>query len=159
MQLAQPLAHHAGKVVKRPEGVRRSRGCVVLQCCVFERAPEIVESPGPSVALVRNVALNDEQRVGNVFLVDADDLAQELGSIGETADGQAPRHLRLGVHPRQDAPDQLDHRRVAQDQRTVGLLRRQPTDSGVAEVRQGVDARFTEATDLAVPRRQDCALA
>ncbi len=131
------------------------RARLLLERGVLERAPEVVHYPSPGVALIWDGALDDEERVGRVFRIDPDNLPQELRRIGKSARGEASRHFRLRVHAGRHASDKFDHRQVADDQRAVRLLGRQPTDGRLALIRQRVNPGLAEAADLSLMRRRD----
>ena len=82
---------------------------------------ELVERQLPAVARVGDEALHDaEGGVHQLALVLVP--AAELGDVGEPALAEEAQHLELGVVARLDATERLQHERVVEDDRGVGLL-------------------------------------
>lgn len=151
MQFAQPRANHADEVDvarQRLVGIHaRFRdghrgGFSVAGSHAFhlhgqfvDGASQIVQRPGPGIALVGNEALHDGQRgafaVGCVVRY----LANQRRRVGIADTREVARHLHLGVDARCDTADELDDDRLANHQRAVRLLGRQPLDGRVGRQR------------------------
>ncbi len=152
MQFAQPRADHADEVDvagQRLVGIharfrdRHRRRFTIARGHAFhlhgqfvDGASQVVQCPRPGIALVGNEALHDGQRgafaVGSVVR----DFADECRRVGVAHAREVSRHLHLGVDARCDTADQLDDNGLANHQRAVRLLGRQPLDGRVGCQRQ-----------------------
>src|SRR5690606_39676618 len=74
--------------------------------------------------LVVPEALNHHQGMLFALAVEAADLAEHGRDMSEALFSQEAAHFQLRMHSRGNAPQHLDHHRVADDRRTVGLLGR-----------------------------------
>ena len=98
----------------------------LLRCEVIDRAVEPIEHPRPGIALVPHKTLGDRERIALAFLVDVANFPKQRRRVGKATLGQIAAHLRFGVLSARDAAENLQHHGVIDDQRAVGLLRRQP---------------------------------
>ncbi len=95
---------------------------------LLHRAGEEIQRPGPGVALVADEVLHQHQRIRRAVGVDAHDLAQQRRRVGEAVLGEVARHLAFGVNARAHAAQDFQHDDIADDERAVGLLGREPAD-------------------------------
>ena len=127
VQLAEPPADGCGERrhssrTRRPRPSRRLAGDATSST----RAVKIVQRPGPAVALVAHEALREQASVCGVAVgVDARRPRRAAAACWRSrARSESGVISTSGWMPGADAADDLQHHRVADDQRTVGLLGR-----------------------------------
>ena len=85
--------------------------------------PQVLAEPGPPIAVVRDIALEDGEGRGGPRGRDVLDRAGDLGHVRE-ADARRQKGADLVVEapPRLDPPERLEDEAVTVDHRRVGLL-------------------------------------
>ena len=118
-------------------------------------AVDLIEGPGPGIALVAHESLRDGQRMALPVGPDAADLAQKRRRIGKIVRREIAAHLGLGMLASRDVAEDLQHHRVVDDQRAVRLLGRQPHDGRVGRPAQDLDLVGRRLEDDLAFRRVD----
>ena len=105
----------------------------------------------------------DAKRVRRAVLADTDNVAQQRRSIRKTLSSEIAAHLALGMFAGNDAAKYFEHDAIADGQRTVGLLGREPIHLGIGASAQhfALGSRRLEAKQspgsLNLSRRCQCA--
>ena len=90
----------------------------------------MVERPGPGIALVADEGLRRSPARAVAHRRTTRTTSPSSGGVlREAVFGQIAAHLGFGMRARRRRGGKLEHRRVADDQRAVGLLGRQPVHS------------------------------
>ena len=108
---------------------------------LVQRAREMVENPGPGVALVANKTKRNSKGARRPVCSDPNDVAIEPRRMGKPLLGEVAAHLCLGMNAGRDAAIDLYHQRVADRERAVGLLRAKPIDLAILYGCEDVAAR------------------
>src|SRR5205814_3051678 len=99
---------------------------------------ELLERPGPPVAMVRDVALEDGEGRGGPRGRDVLDRAGDLGHVREAdARSQEGADLVVEAPPRLDPPERLEDEAIAVDHRRVGLLDAEAPGFQTSRLREG----------------------
>ena len=136
MHFAQALADGGGEVLAILDDVVARVRVGIAGAELVDGARQEIERPGPGVALIAHEALRHRERVPRSLAIDAHDFAEMRRRVGKRLLGQVAAHFRLGMLAAGNAPEHLEHHRVADDQRRVRLLGRQPDDLAGAARRQ-----------------------
>ena len=140
VQVAEPLSDPCrqhlvvGHVIGFRVAGRGRRGEII------EGAEQLIEQPRPGVALIVHEALRHGERESRAIRSDACDLSEQRGRVGKSMLRQIAAHLGLGMRAAGDAPEDLEHHGVADDERAVRLLGREPVDLRVRRQVKRFDA-------------------
>ena len=99
------------------------------QADLVELAIQVLRGVDPAIALVAHKAVHDGERMPRAVLCDLLGGAEQGRRILEVRDfGQEARDLQLRMLARREAPEDLEHRVVADDHRAVALLHADAAD-------------------------------